>query len=83
MIPGNIGDTKIITGGGSLNSTLSVGEGGNLDLVKVIKEIKQEEIMKASSPPAGPPLSSDLDEPLVPQSKLDDSIVQKITDDIF
>jgi hypothetical protein len=40
MIPGNIGDTKIITGGGSLNSTLSVGEGGNLDLVKVIKEIK-------------------------------------------
>jgi hypothetical protein len=39
MVIGNIGDTKIITGGGSLNSTLSVGEGGNLDLVKVIKEI--------------------------------------------
>jgi|LauGreDrversion4_2_1035121.scaffolds.fasta_scaffold54968_3 hypothetical protein len=40
IITGNAGDTKIITGGGSLNSTLSVGENGNLDLVKVIKEIK-------------------------------------------
>lgn len=65
MIVGNIGDTKIITGGGSLNSTLSVGEGGNLDLVKVIKEITQEEILKSTSPPAGSP-AMDLDEPIVP-----------------
>jgi hypothetical protein len=48
MIVGAAGDTKIITGGGSLNSTLSVGEGGNLDLVRVIKEIKQEEIIKST-----------------------------------
>jgi hypothetical protein len=44
IIIGNAGDTKIITGGGSLNSTLTVGENGNQDLVKVIKEIKQEDI---------------------------------------
>jgi hypothetical protein len=38
IIIGNAGDTKIITGGGSLSSTLTVGDnGGNLDLVKVIK----------------------------------------------
>ena len=34
-------DSKIIIGGGSLNSTLSAGEGGN-ELVKVFKEIEQE-----------------------------------------
>lgn len=67
MVVGVAGDTKIITGGGSLNSTLSVGEGGgNIDLVKVIKEIKQEEILKSKSPPAGPPSAADLEEPPVP-----------------
>ena len=82
MIVGAAGDTKIITGGGSLNSTLSVGDGGNLDLVKVIKEIKQEEIMKSTSPPAGFS-SADLDEPLIPKSKIDESVALKIADDIF
>jgi hypothetical protein len=45
IIGGNVGDTRIITGGGSLNSTLSVGEHGNHDLVRVIEEIKQEELL--------------------------------------
>jgi hypothetical protein len=65
-----------------LNSTLSVGDGGNLDLVKVIKEIKQEEIMKSTSPPAGPS-SADLDEPLIPQSRVDEAVALRIADDIF
>ena len=65
-----------------MNSTLSVGDGGNLDLVKVIKEIKQEEIMKSTSPPAGPS-SVDLDEPLIPQSRVDETVALRIADDIF
>jgi hypothetical protein len=48
IMPSAIGDTKIITGGGSLNSTLSAGEGGNIDLMRVIKEIIQEENLKPS-----------------------------------
>jgi hypothetical protein len=38
---GNPLDSHIITGGGSLNSTLSAGEAGlgNQDLIKVIKEV--------------------------------------------
>ena len=62
IIIGNAGDTKIITGGGSLNSTLTVGENGNQDLVKVIKEIKQEDI-QPKSPKAAPAILSDIDEP--------------------
>ena len=48
------GDTKIITGGGSLNSTLSVGEGGNLELIKAINEVIREEIAKSIEIPAKP-----------------------------
>lgn len=41
---GPLGESRIITGGGSLNSTLSAGEAGigNQDLIKVIKEVQKD-----------------------------------------
>lgn len=42
QVPGP-SESKIVTGGESLSSTISRGEGGNQDLINAIKDIIQEE----------------------------------------
>jgi hypothetical protein len=72
LVSVNPGDSKIITGGGSLNSTLSNGENGNQDLVKVLKEITKEQqdqiknLVLIENPP-----------------NIDERMIDEITQDIF
>jgi hypothetical protein len=68
LVSVNPGDSKIITGGGSLNSTLSNGENGNQDLVKVLKEItkEQQDVVIVDKPPV-----------------IDERLIDDITQDIF
>lgn len=77
-------DTRIITGGGSLNSTLSAGETGfgNQDLVRVIHEVQREEFNKPKSPESEASEEDRLVE-LVTSKKANDDVAQKISDEIF